>query len=77
MLPEKGTYAVGLDHGWISLLTLIDSIDLTAATTVHIVEPHWNPMAEAQAVDRVHRIGQQRDVTVIRYVVSDSIEVVS
>ena len=55
----------------------MDSIDLTAATTVHIVEPHWNPMAEAQAVDRVHRIGQKSDVTVIRYVVSDSIEGVS
>jgi SNF2 family DNA or RNA helicase len=34
-------------------------------------------MAEAQAVDRVHRIGQQRDVTVIRYIVNESIEWVS
>jgi hypothetical protein len=34
-------------------------------------------MAEAQAVDRVHRIGQQQDVTVIRYIVSESIERVS
>ncbi|KAF5625484.1 SNF2 family domain protein, partial [Fusarium sp. NRRL 52700] len=43
-----------------------EGIDLTSASTVHIVEPHWNPMAEAQAVDRVHRIGQQKDVYVIR-----------
>ncbi|KAI0432734.1 SNF2 family N-terminal domain-containing protein [Xylaria sp. FL1042] len=51
-----------------------EGIELTAATTVHIIEPHWNPSAEAQAVDRVHRFGQERDVTVIRYVASDSIE---
>ncbi|KAF4452090.1 hypothetical protein F53441_5022 [Fusarium austroafricanum] len=51
-----------------------EGIDLTAASTVHIIEPHWNPMAEAQAVDRVHRIGQQKDVDVIRYIVNHSIE---
>lgn len=53
-----------------------EGIDLSAASTVHLVEPHWNPMAEAQAIDRVHRIGQQRDVDVIRYIVKDSIETV-
>ncbi|KAG5761171.1 hypothetical protein H9Q72_010721 [Fusarium xylarioides] len=42
-----------------------ERIDLTSANAVHIVEPHWNPMAEAQAVDRVHRIGQQKDVHVV------------
>lgn len=31
-------------------------------------------MAEAQAVDRVHRIGQTREVEVVRYCVKDSIE---
>jgi hypothetical protein len=52
-------------------------IDLTAANSVHIFEPHWNPMAEAQAVDRIHRIGQQHDVEVVRYIVDESIESVS
>ncbi|KAM5360851.1 hypothetical protein ACJZ2D_013480 [Fusarium nematophilum] len=51
-----------------------EGIDLTAANSVHIIEPHWNPMAEAQAIDRVHRIGQQQDVDVVRYIVNDSIE---
>lgn len=55
----------------------LNSIDLTVASSVHIVEPHWNPMAEAQAVDRVHRIGQTREVEVVRYCVKDSIEEVS
>lgn len=53
-----------------------EGIDLTAANIVHLVEPHWNPVAEAQAVDRVHRIGQMRDVKVIRYIVKDSVETV-
>ncbi|KAH7150358.1 SNF2 family N-terminal domain-containing protein [Dactylonectria estremocensis] len=51
-----------------------EGIDLTAANSVHIIEPQWNPMAEAQAVDRVHRIGQQQDVEVVRYIVNGSIE---
>jgi SNF2 family DNA or RNA helicase len=46
------------------------------ANHVHLVEPHWNPMAEAQAVDRVHRIGQSREVTVTRYIVINTVETV-
>ncbi|KAL9115841.1 MAG: hypothetical protein Q9227_000209 [Pyrenula ochraceoflavens] len=53
-----------------------EGIDLTAANSVHLIEPHWNPMAEAQAVDRIHRIGQTREVTVYRYIVNDSVETV-
>jgi hypothetical protein len=34
-------------------------------------------MAEEQALDRVHRLGQTREVIVIRYIVRDSIEEVS
>ena len=52
-------------------------IDLTAACQVHLIEPQWNPMAEEQALDRVHRIGQTRPVTAIRYIVKGSIEEVS
>lgn len=55
---------------------LTSRIDLTIANHVHLVEPHWSPMAEAQAVDRVHRIGQSREVTVTRYIVSNTVETV-
>ncbi|KAH7080899.1 SNF2 family N-terminal domain-containing protein [Paraphoma chrysanthemicola] len=51
-----------------------EGLDLTAANHVHIIEPHWNPMAEAQAVDRIYRIGQKREVFVTRYIVPKSIE---
>ncbi|KAK1999387.1 hypothetical protein LX36DRAFT_483339 [Colletotrichum falcatum] len=51
-----------------------EGIDLTAANSVHLVEPHWNPMVEAQAIARVHRIGQSRPVMATKYVTRNSIE---
>lgn len=53
------------------------SLDLTAASIVHMVEPQWNPAVEEQAMARIHRIGQTQVVTAIRYVMEDSIEEVS
>ncbi|KAK3983782.1 P-loop containing nucleoside triphosphate hydrolase protein, partial [Cladorrhinum sp. PSN332] len=44
-------------------------LDLTAASRVHIIEPGWNPMLERQAIDRVHRLGQQNEVVSTRYIV--------
>jgi SWI/SNF-related matrix-associated actin-dependent regulator of chromatin subfamily A3 len=41
---------------------------------MHILDPWWNPASEDQAMDRVHRIGQQRSVDVWRYACNDSIE---
>ncbi|OCL08396.1 hypothetical protein AOQ84DRAFT_376813 [Glonium stellatum] len=52
----------------------IKSLDLTAACRVHLMEPQWNPMAEEQALDRVHRMGQTREVIAIRYIAKGSIE---
>ncbi|KAL9567380.1 hypothetical protein ACKAV7_008455 [Fusarium commune] len=54
-----------------------EGIDLTSANHAHLLEPHWNPMAEEQAIARVHRIGQQRHVTATKYITPDSIEEVS
>lgn len=59
------------------LIGTLYRVDLTAANHVHLLEPHWNPMVEAQAVDRVHRIGQSREVLTTRYITRDSIETVS
>ncbi|KAK4102528.1 hypothetical protein N658DRAFT_469140 [Parathielavia hyrcaniae] len=52
-------------------------LDITAANYVHLVEPHWNPSVEDQAIARAFRMGQTRDVTIIRYVVKSSVEEVS
>ncbi|KAI9727862.1 MAG: hypothetical protein M1834_007908 [Cirrosporium novae-zelandiae] len=53
---------------------LVLSLTLTAASRVYIMEPQWNPMLEEQALDRVHRIGQTRMTTTVRYIIKDSIE---
>jgi non-specific serine/threonine protein kinase len=49
-------------------------LNLTAADYVYILDPWWNPAAEAQAADRAHRIGQSRPVIVTRVVACDTIE---
>ena len=49
-------------------------LNLMAADTVIIYDPWWNPAVENQAVDRAHRIGQQKAVTVYRLVTEDSVE---
>lgn len=49
-------------------------LNLTAASNVFMMDPWWSFAIEAQAIDRVHRMGQMRDVNVTRFVVKDSIE---
>ncbi|KAL9106142.1 MAG: hypothetical protein Q9227_008790 [Pyrenula ochraceoflavens] len=49
-------------------------LNLTAANHVYMMDPWWSFAVEAQAIDRVHRMGQVRDVKVVRYIVKESIE---
>ncbi|PFH59582.1 hypothetical protein XA68_12126 [Ophiocordyceps unilateralis] len=49
-------------------------LNLTAANNVYVMEPQYNPAAEAQAVDRVHRLGQKRPVRTVRYIMRNSFE---
>jgi SNF2 family DNA or RNA helicase len=49
-------------------------LNLTEADYVFLLDPWWNPQAEAQAVDRTHRIGQTRNVMVYRLVATGTIE---
>jgi len=49
-------------------------ITLTGADTLILFDPHYNPFVDAQAIDRVHRIGQTRPVTIFRFGVQDSVE---
>ena len=49
-------------------------LNLTAADTVILYDPWWNPAIEAQAIDRAHRIGQTNPVFVYRMVAAGTIE---
>ncbi len=49
-------------------------LNLTAADTVILYDPWWNPAVERQAIDRAHRIGQDKTVFVYRLIVENSIE---
>jgi SNF2 family DNA or RNA helicase len=49
-------------------------INLTAADTVIFYDSDWNPSNDAQAMDRAHRLGQTRQVTVYRLIVKGTID---
>lgn len=49
-------------------------LNLTAADTVYIFEPWWNKAAEEQAINRLHRIGQESTVSSFSLITVDSIE---
>jgi SNF2 family DNA or RNA helicase len=58
----------------LSLKTGGVGLNLTRARVVYHLDPWWNPAVENQASDRVHRIGQQHEVQIIRLLMHDSIE---
>jgi DNA repair protein RAD5 len=49
-------------------------LNLTAANRVFMMDPWWSFAVEAQAIDRVHRMGQEHAVTVTRFIIEGSIE---
>ena len=49
-------------------------LNFTAANKVFMMEPQFNPGVEMQAVDRVHRLGQKRDVEIKRFIMGGSFE---
>ena len=67
---NEGTTPVFL----ISLKAGGTGLNLTGADVVIHYDPWWNLSAQNQATDRAHRIGQTRQVTVIRLIVKDTIE---
>ncbi len=58
----------------VSLKAAGTGITLHAADYVFLLDPWWNPAVEAQAVDRVHRIGQTNTVFVYRMVTAGTVE---
>ena len=64
---EAPLFLISLKAGGIGL-------NLTAADTVILYDPWWNPAVEAQATDRAHRIGQDKPVFVYKLIVEEGIE---
>ncbi|SEL12440.1 DEAD/DEAH box helicase [Parapedobacter koreensis] len=65
--PEVRVFLVSLKAGGTGL-------NLTAAEIVYLVDPWWNPAVENQAIDRVHRIGQEKKVMAYRLVTPNTVE---
>jgi SNF2 family DNA or RNA helicase len=65
--PENYIFLISLKAGGVGL-------NLTAAEYVFITDPWWNPASENQAISRAHRIGQQKNVFVYRFITENSIE---
>merc|ERR1712151_355704 len=57
-----------------SLKAAAVGLNLVAANHVILLDLWWNPTLEEQAIDRAHRIGQTRDVTIYRLTIKDSVE---
>ncbi|MCJ1389454.1 DNA helicase rad5 [Xylographa bjoerkii] len=69
--------AVKSRRGCVLLLSLRAGgvgLNLTMARRVFMMDPWWSFAVEAQAIDRVHRMGQEAEVRVVRFVVAGSIE---
>ncbi|KAK3313719.1 SNF2 family N-terminal domain-containing protein [Apodospora peruviana] len=49
-------------------------LNLTSAKRVYMMDPWWSFAIEAQAIDRVHRMGQEDEVKVYRFIVKNSVE---
>jgi SNF2 family DNA or RNA helicase len=64
---ETRIFLISLKAGGVGL-------NLVAADYVFIIDPWWNPAAEMQAINRAHRIGQDKHVFVYRFITEDSIE---
>jgi superfamily II DNA or RNA helicase len=65
--PGCGVFLISLKAGGLGL-------NLTAAEYVFLLDPWWNPAAEAQAIDRAHRIGQSQQVFAYRLIARDTVE---
>ncbi len=65
--PDCRLFLISLKAGGVGL-------NLTAADYVFILDPWWNPAVEAQAIDRAHRIGQDKQVFSYRLIARGTVE---
>ena len=65
--PGNMTLIISLKAGGVGL-------NLTSANHVYMLDPWWSFAIESQAIDRIHRMGQTREVKVFRYIIQNSVE---
>ena len=65
--PSNKVFLISLKAGGVGL-------NLTSADYVFLLDPWWNPAAELQALSRAHRIGQDKNVFIYRYITSGTLE---
>jgi len=65
--PNVRVFLMSLKAGGVAL-------NLTAASHVMLMDPWWNPAVEFQAMDRIHRLGQFKPITVVRFIIGGTIE---
>ncbi|HSH51185.1 MAG TPA: C-terminal helicase domain-containing protein, partial [Bacteroidales bacterium] len=64
---DKSVFLIQIKAGGVGL-------NLTAADYVFIIDPWWNPAVEEQAINRTHRIGQDKNVMIYRFISSETVE---
>ncbi len=65
--PEVRVFLISIMAGGLG-------VNLTAADYVYILDPWWNPAVEQQAIDRTHRIGQDKKIFAYKMICKDTIE---
>ena len=65
--PSISVILISLKAGGVAL-------NLTVASHIYLMDPWWNPAAEYQAIDRAHRLGQQKPIRAVRFVVRNTVE---
>ncbi|KAI9137496.1 SNF2 family N-terminal domain-containing protein [Paraphysoderma sedebokerense] len=65
--PDVTVFLISLKAGGVAL-------NLTEASQVFCCDSWWNPAAEDQAFDRIHRLGQRRPIRITKLLIQDSIE---
>lgn len=64
---DKKVFLISLKAGGLGL-------NLTEADYIFVLDPWWNPAAEQQAISRAHRIGQDKNVFVYRFITKNTVE---
>jgi non-specific serine/threonine protein kinase len=49
-------------------------LNLTEADYIYLIDPWWNPAVEQQAIDRTHRIGQDKHIFAYKMICKDTVE---